>query len=221
MRPVSKEISWTLLGSSSVNLFLGQGITRVSTNQLTSISMLDRLQGPDKNLAWETLVLIYRPFIARTLERVGIASSDIEDLLQDSFASLYVELPRFQHNGNIGAFRNWLRTLVVRRAQRFLQRRKKAPQMGIELAQLPEQFGNSFEELWDREHDEHVVNQLLELIRPEFTTSTWTAFEMHVVQDRRAAEVATVLGCSSNAVLICKSRVLRRLRVVGRGLVEC
>jgi RNA polymerase sigma-70 factor, ECF subfamily len=40
-----------------------------------------------------------------------------------------------------------------------------------------------------------------------------------VLEERPAADVAESLGLSVNAVLIAKSRVLRRLRQEGRGLI--
>ena len=59
----------------------------------------------------------------------------------------------------------------------------------------------------------------MELIEPEFAPSTWKSFRLLVLEERPAADVAESLGLSVNAVLIAKSRVLRRLRQEGRGLI--
>ncbi len=193
----------------------------VSNNQLTSLSMLDRLQGPEKNRAWEIFVAIYQPFIATQLARAGVRAADIDDLMQESFALMYRALPQFCHNGNAGAFRKWLRTLVVRRALRYLHRRQKAPRDGPLYDQAIASFGATFEHSWEREHDRHLVNRLLEMVRPEFTDTTWTAFQLQVIHGNAARDVSRQLECTVNAALISKSRVLRRLREVGRGLIEC
>ena len=58
-----------------------------------------------------------------------------------------------------------------------------------------------------------------EMIQPEFAPSTWNSFRLLVFEERPASEVAETLGLSVNAVLIAKSRVLRRLRQEGQGLV--
>ena len=55
---------------------------------------------------------------------------------------------------------------------------------------------------------------------PEFAPSTWQAFQRLAVDGRPAAEVAAELGTTVNAVLLAKSRVLRRLRQEARGLVD-
>jgi hypothetical protein len=111
--------------------------------------------------------------------------------------------------------------VVVRRAILFLRRRESGRLAREQLRLLGEAFDRSFQESWDREHDDYVVRQLLQLIRPEFTATTWTAFEALVIQERRPAEVARELGCSINSVVLSKFRVLKRLREIGRGLVEC
>ena len=74
--------------------------------------------------------------------------------------------------------------------------------------------------IWDEEHDRHVTKTLLASIRLEFQPATWRAFERQVQQGQPASEVAQELGLSVNAVLIAKSRVLKRLREKAIGLVD-
>ena len=73
---------------------------------------------------------------------------------------------------------------------------------------------------WEREHDEHVLQRLLELIEREFQPATWLAFRRQVVDGVPARTVAAELGMTVNAVLIAKSRVLSQLRRNADGLVD-
>ena len=73
---------------------------------------------------------------------------------------------------------------------------------------------------WDEEHDRHVTKRLLALIRLEFQPATWRAFERQVQDGQPASEVAQELSLSVNAVLLAKSRVLKRLRENAAGLVD-
>ena len=50
--------------------------------------------------------------------------------------------------------------------------------------------------------------------------ATWIAFQRVARDGRRPADVAAELGISVNAVLLAKSRVLRRLRREIHGLAE-
>lgn len=185
----------------------------------TSLTLLERLQQGDREDAWELFVAIYKPLIAKYLTRIRLSSSDVDDLIQECFAELLTSISSFKHNGQPGAFRRWLRVVVSRRAQRLFAKRTAQPVSHERLEQMAE-LDQSFETYWDAEHNRHVIEQLLNYIRPEFTKTTWLAFQMHVIEDLTADETALHLGCTKNVVSISKSRVLRRLRQVGKGLIE-
>ncbi len=73
---------------------------------------------------------------------------------------------------------------------------------------------------WDREHDQHVLERLLELIEPDFRPATWQAFRRQVIDGASPETVAAELGLTVNAVLIAKSRALSHLRRNAAGLVD-
>jgi RNA polymerase sigma-70 factor (ECF subfamily) len=87
---------------------------------------------------------------------------------------------------------------------------------GPQLHRL-EDPGSDLSRSRDGEHDRHVAQTLLESIRLEFQPATWHAFESTVRDGRPTAEVAAELALSENAVLIAKSRVLKRLCQRPRG----
>jgi RNA polymerase sigma-70 factor (ECF subfamily) len=194
---------------------------------LTSASLLERLQqGPDDD-AWRRLVDLYTPLIHGWLRRhASLQAGDADDLTQEVLALLVRGLPSFQHNQRAGAFRAWLRTLTVNSLRDFWRRRRARPwgaAGGGDPARLLEELADSDSGLsrrWDEEHDRHVAAALLERVRGEFTPSTWEAFRQVALEGRSAAEVAAALGLTANAVFIAKSRVLRRLREEGRGLID-
>jgi RNA polymerase sigma-70 factor (ECF subfamily) len=57
-------------------------------------------------------------------------------------------------------------------------------------------------------------------IRAEFQPPTWGAFEAVMLAGESPAAAAARLGVSVNAVLLAKSRILRRLRQEARGLLD-
>src|SRR5579871_6732896 len=80
----------------------------------TRQSLLIRAQTGEEN-AWKDLTDLYRPLILAWLNRQGVPASDLEDLSQVVLLSVVKQLPSFQHSGQRGAFRSWLRTIVCRR----------------------------------------------------------------------------------------------------------
>jgi RNA polymerase sigma factor (sigma-70 family) len=192
----------------------------------TSHSLLERLrQPPSDEAAWKRLVDLYTPLIHQWLRRYDVQPQDVDDLTQEVLRTVHRELPRFEHNRHLGAFRSWLRTIAANRIRAFWKKRRTQAvgmadsEADRRLAEL-EDPASGLSHLWDQEHDRYVLRRLLELVEPEFAPSTWQAFQRLAVDGRPAAEVAAELGTTVNAVLLAKSRVLRRLRQEARGLVD-
>src|SRR5262249_42556003 len=149
---------------------------------------------------------------------------DADDLVQDVLAVVVRELPRFEHNRRTGAFRSWLRTILVHRLRDFWRARQYQPAATGDSAVLRhleelEDPASGLSRLWDQEHDGHVVRRLLDLIEPEVAPSTWQAFRRVALEGKDEETVAAELGLSVNAVFIAKSRVLARLRREAKGLI--
>jgi RNA polymerase sigma-70 factor, ECF subfamily len=189
----------------------------------TSASLLDRLHRAPDAAGWDRLVRIYEPFIRRWLTDPTLAA-DADDLTQDVLAILVRELPNFERQ-RLGSFRNWLRTITVNRVKEHWRRAglRERPEggtaAGARLAQLADP-ASLLSRRWDAEHDAHVARKLMDLLESEFSHSTWSAFRRQVVDGQSAAAVAAETGMSVNAVLLAKSRVLRRLREEAAGLLE-
>jgi RNA polymerase sigma-70 factor (ECF subfamily) len=193
----------------------------------TSTSLLDRIRLHPDGPSWKRLVDLYTPLIQGWLRRFGgaVQSHDLDDLVQDVVGQVVRGLPTFQHSGRPGAFRCWLRTIAVHRLLAFRRAQKSRPvasgdsSIDEQLAQL-EDPESDLSRRWDQEHDRHVLRRLRDLIESEFSTSSWQAFTRTALKGERTAAVAADLGMTVNAVLLAKSRVLRRLRQESRGLIE-
>ena len=74
--------------------------------------------------------------------------------------------------------------------------------------------------VWNRQHDQYVLRQLLSLAEPRFAPSTWRAFCRVALEGQPPRAVASELQMTLNAVVIAKSRVLNRLRQDAAGLID-
>ena len=182
----------------------------------TSASLLERLRRSYPVAAdWRRLHELYAPLIRRWVARTPGVGSDADDLCQEVLTVLVAELPRFERRRD-GSFRAWLRLVAVHRVRTWRRARARRPVVASDpaeafLSELADPAGDLARQ-WDRDHDRHVVDRLLSLVRPDFTAPTWAAFEGLALESRPAAAVAAGLGLSVDAVLQTKSRVLRRLR---------
>ena len=191
----------------------------------TSITLLQRLQRSDDSENWERLMSLYRPLLTAWLRRYHVQDSDLEDLMQEVLIAVSKDVNKFEHNGRPGAFRAWLRSIMVNRLRNFWRSRGRQLQaqggsdIQLRLAQLDDP-SSEMSRLWNRQHDLHVARRLLRQVESDFTPQTWAAFTKVAIEGQRTNIVAEKLGISINAVLIAKSRVLSRLRREAAGLVD-
>src|SRR5260370_39996759 len=89
----------------------------------TAVSLLERLKHPQDREAWERFVQLYTPLLYGWARRTGLNHNDTADLLQDVFAILVEQMPKFRYQPG-GSFRAWLHAVLLNR-WRELRRRKQ------------------------------------------------------------------------------------------------
>ena len=182
----------------------------------TSLSLLDRLKvARPESSDWKRLQGVYLPLILRWLGQVPGLGDESADLAQEVLVVVFREVPRFDRHRE-GSFRAWLRQVTVNKVRNYRRQRQRRPAVGLDpadgfLERLSDPNGNLARE-WDRAHDKHVVEKLLTIVQSDFTPTTWEAFRRFGIDGVPSRRVAEELGLSENAVILAKSRVLKRLR---------
>ncbi len=192
----------------------------------TALSLLTQLrEHPEDSEAWRRFDTLYRPLLLAWLRRYSLQPQDADDLVQQVLEVVVREMPNFDYDPKKGKFRGWLRAILVNQLRGFWRSRKGRPLATGDsdfydkmLNQLADPKSD-LSRLWDQEHDQHVAQRLLALIEPDFSPTTWQAFQ-RVMGGEKAAKVAAYLGISVNAVYLAKSSVLKRLRRELEGLAE-
>jgi RNA polymerase sigma-70 factor, ECF subfamily len=192
------------------------GIAERPALKTTSVSLLERLRAAKPAESdWRRLHSIYLPLIRYWLGRIPNFSDDAEDLAQDVLVVLVREIPQFERHRE-GSFRAWLRLVTVNRLRTYRKQKRRRAPIGFDptdtfIDQLADPTGDLAKE-WDREHDRHVFDQLLAIVRPDFSAATWLIFQQFALEGFPAATVAANCGVTVNAVIQAKARILRRLR---------
>lgn len=191
----------------------------------TSLSLLTKLRQPGDQEAWDRLVKLYAPLLQQWLRGLEVQEADADDLVQDVLAVVVKELPEFRHGEHAGAFRAWLRQVLVNRVRNFWRSRQHRPlatgnsSVQERLKQL-EDDASQLSRAWDEQHDREILSRLIELIRPSFLPKTWEAFHRQMFGGQRADQVAEELGMPLSSVYVARSRVLAALRREAAGLVD-
>ena len=188
----------------------------------TSLSLLNRLRRSPESEGWDRLVELYAPLLRAWLGKYDVQAGDADDLMQEVLLAVSKDLGKFEHGGQPGAFRAWLKGILVNRLRNFWRardRRRESGDIDERLAKL-ENPTSELSQLWNEEHDQYVLRQLLELAKPQFTPNTWTAFSRVTLKGDKPRDVASDMQISLNAVVTAKYRVLSKLRQEAEGLID-
>ncbi len=190
----------------------------------TSVSLLDRLKAarPD-DPEWHRLEEIYQPFVRRWIGRVPGLGDEAADLTQEVFLVMVRGISRFERQRE-GSFRAWVRGITVNVLRNYQRRQFRKPAVALELCEavldgLAEPNSELARE-WDLDHDRHIFQKLQTIVHPVFDPTTWEAFRRFAILGVPAAEVASELGLTVNAVTLAKSRILKRLREEAGDLLK-
>ena len=190
----------------------------------TSLSLLARIRQDGDSDSWNRLVELYSPLMRGWLRAYEVRADDADDLVQEVFCVLSQELPRFQHNDRPGAFRNWLRKILVHRLRNYWRSRQHRPvatgsSSVLERLHHLEDESSDLSRIWNEQHDHQVTARLLELVRPKFEPKTWEAFHRQMFDGQRPEQIAEELQMSRGSVYMARNRVLSALRREAAGLV--
>lgn len=191
----------------------------------TPVSLFDRLKVAKPDAAeWQKLYDLYTPLVRSWLSTIPSLAGDIDDLAQEVLIVVVRALPQFVRVRE-GSFRTWLRRVTVNCVRTLARQRRRRP-VAAELEDIDNFLGqledpaSGLSRVWDRQHDQYVVEHLLLAIRPDFSPATWEAFQRVAVEGESPESVARDLGISENAVLLAKYRILRRLRREAEGWID-
>jgi RNA polymerase sigma-70 factor (ECF subfamily) len=191
----------------------------------TPSSLLQRI-GEGAPGAYARLVNLYAPVVARWCRRAGLPAADVDDVLQEVFRAVVRTVADFRRDRASGSFHAWLFT-ITRNKIRDLQRRQgrePAAVGGSDFQRRLEQESAVEDDAstgsGDATDPQSLLRRCLDLVRVEFEEKTWQAFWRAVIDEQETSEIARDLGMSANAVRLAKSRVLRRLRLELRDLIE-
>jgi RNA polymerase sigma-70 factor, ECF subfamily len=192
-----------------------------SDSRRTSASLLQRARERNPE-AWQRLVTLYDALVRYWCRRAGVATQDIDDVVQEVFVAAFASLDTLRHGGPGESFRGWLHGVTRHRVLDYFRRlRRHIPATGgsdahdlmlnqPDLQAAPDEEENRLEgELYRR---------ALEFIRGEFEPRTWELFCRSVIDGVSTGAIAAERGVSAAAVRQARSRILRRIREELAGL---
>jgi RNA polymerase sigma-70 factor (ECF subfamily) len=163
----------------------------------TSRTLLDRLKDRHDAQAWQLWLTVYEPWLRDWLNANRLQPADVDDLLQNILVVVSQKLPAFVHNGRPGAFRAWLRSILVHEVRYFLRGRQRQngdpPDDWLDYLEDP---NSELSRQWDVEHDQQLIRRLLGVVQADFQPQTWEVSAFWYSKTGRRPKLPDSAGCN-------------------------
>ena len=194
--------------NSSENRVFPSEIPTVSTQLLIGVQAMN----PE---SWSRMVNTFGPVVYRWCRSGGVPEADAADLVQDVFIAVARGIGHFQRQKKQGSFRSWLATITRNQVRDFFRKQAKRDLAagGTDAWQRMQESPDELDSTICADNAmSSITRRVLESVRGEFESATWTAFWMTAVEGKTGEETSEATGISVSSVYQAKSRILRRLR---------
>ena len=162
---------------------------------------------PYATVAFDALVSQYQARVYRRAYRILRTREDAEDVVQDSFLSVFRSLPRFRFEK---PFEHWLNTIVINACRLVLRRRRQEQRR---RGAFEDQGGRWAGNRESSNEDRLTLEKMMDVLTPE----TRVAVVMRFSEGWGYAEIADVLGMKESAVKMRVLRAVEQLRQHAAG----
>ena len=181
----------------------------------TRASLILRLRNAEDVAAWDEFVGIYTPIISRVASRLGLQTSDIDNVSQEVLLRVARSVSHWLDRDDRGSFRAWLQRIARNETVNLLTRRATRP-----FDQLSSDDG-SFADIVDEqglsneltlEYEREVFLWAAEQVRESVAVKTWQAFWLTHVEGLSIDDAAQQLGVRPGHIYFGRCRVMNRLK---------
>jgi RNA polymerase sigma factor (sigma-70 family) len=181
----------------------------------TRQSLLERLKRWDDQESWRDFFNTYWGMLYRTAARSGLSDAEAQDVVQDTIIMVAKKMESFRYDPAVDSFKGWLMYLTRKRiAMEYRKRERRGLQFHAELDepaagldQIPDPGGLNLESVWEEEWDRTMWTQAISKVKEKVALKQFQMFDLYVVKERPALEVAQALGVTVAQVYLAKHRV--------------
>lgn len=182
----------------------------------TNVILLEKIR-ENCDLAWKEFTDYYKPLIVLRGKDRGLKETEIQDLTQEVLFEMYKVKDKFLYDSDKGKFRNFLRTVIDRKAFKIIRKKcRESDDISI-LNKNSQLTSNDFEKLetnWEMNWQKFTLKRALNHVRDEVSELTFKAFEMCSIKHMDYNKVAEELNIKVDAVYLAKHRVIKRIRSI-------
>jgi len=187
----------------------------------TRYSLLSRLEDRGDQDSWREFFDTYWRLIYSVALKSGLTETEAQDVVQETVISVARDIHKFKRDRALGTFKGWLCQLTRWRIGDQFRKRTRvrgnedasvtAPPLP-DPADIPDPSGIASESVWDEEWRANLLKAALENLKRRVREEHYQIFDLYMLQQKPAREVARALGVNVGLVYLVKCRMAAQLK---------
>ena len=185
----------------------------------TRKSLLGRLKDWQDNESWRDFFDTYWRLIYGFAVQRGLSHEEAQEAVQETVVAVAKSIGRFKYDPKVCAFKTWLLGVTGSKiANQFAKRaRQVAHRAGDSqgtslLSRLPDENGVQWDQAWDAEWAKNLMEAAIQRVKRRVSIEHYQMFDLFVLKEWPAREVAKTLGVTIAHVYVAKHRISKLIR---------
>jgi len=195
----------------------------------TRQSLLGRLKDWEDERSWRDFFETYWRLIYSTARKGGLSDAEAQEVVQETVIAVAKQMKDFKYDPAVGSFKGWLK-LITRRRIADQYRKRKPQEVGLAdggtgdtggtraVDRLSDAAGDTADAAWEADWQQSLLDRAVELVRTQVSPRQYQIFDLYVLRQWPASQVAASLDISTAQVHLAKHRVQAQIKKEARRL---
>ena len=185
-------------------------------------TLLSRIKDWQDRASWQEFFNTYWKLIYNVAVKAGLSRQDAEEIVQETVLAVANRIDRFEYQPERCAFKSWLLLITRSRISDHLRRQKARlpayqPVEGASTGtstheRIPDPASLNWESVWNQEWAQNLADAALERVRLQTSSEQYQIFDLYVLKQWPARDVARTLRVTVMQVYLAKHRVTLLIR---------
>jgi RNA polymerase sigma factor (sigma-70 family) len=193
----------------------------------TRPSLLQRLKQGDDTEGWQDFYRIYGKLVRDFAIQAGLTDTEADEVVQETAIAMSRHLPEYRYDPKVCRFKTWLLNQASWRVKDQIKKRKKsawmtghsthpgdarAPQgddtTGTSVIhRVPDAAATDMEAVFEAQWHKNLFAAAMERVKRKFSLKQFQIFDLLVLKEWPAAEIAQSLGVTLANVYVTRHRI--------------
>jgi RNA polymerase sigma-70 factor (ECF subfamily) len=209
----------------------------MSDNDASSIqtrpSLLNRLKTGDDAESWQEFYRVYGKLARDFAIQAGLTDTEADEVVQETAIAMARHLPQYRYDPKVCRFKTWLLNQTSWRIKDQIKKHKKetaSMQGGLSehcnddtartatINRVPDPAAADFDALFEAQWRKNLFAAALERVKQKFSLKQFQIFDLLVLQEWPARDVARSLAVTLASVYVTKHRISAAIKKETKAL---